>query len=421
MDRLLLLSSDDHAGAMPDTYRKYVEARFLDDFDAWVGIQTPRQEELARRRVQSSGDTARIRAEMMEDEERERFHWDLPFRLERLERDGIVGEVLFPDSIGTGLGVPFAGLFGDGNTFASELVAAGYAAHNRWQAENIDPSRQIGLAMIAYHDIDAAVREIQWARAAGLRGVLFYGIDPDYPPLHDAYFDPVWAACADAALPVHFHAGNGGMGALRATGARSGNGASEGVDRCIQVMDFPQFDRRPLVFMINGGVFDRHPGLRIVFAEQGALWARRSIRQNDWAWENLGFRDSNCRRRPSEYFPEHVFFAVSNPFSRSELDARHETGINQIMWGGDHPHFGSPWGVTTEWLRATFGACHVPEAEARVLLAENLVRLYGLDLPQLNAVADRVGPTVADALREPDAADLDHATIKVNLARPEDG
>jgi predicted TIM-barrel fold metal-dependent hydrolase len=419
MDRLLVFSSDDHAGALPDTYRKYIEARYLEAFDEWVANETPKQEALARRRAQSTGDTARIRAEMM-DEKRERFHWDLPFRLESLERDGIVGEVLFPDSIGTGLGVPFAGVFGDGKNYVPELVSAGYAAHNRWQAENIDASRQIGLAMLVCSDIDAAVREVKWAASVGLRGVLLYGVDPDLPPLHDGYFDPLWSACADAALPVHFHAGNGGVAALRATG-RSGDGVPEGVDRCIQVMDFPQFDRRPLTFMINGGVFDRHPGLRIVFAEVGAMWAARSIRQNDWAWENLGFRDSNSLRRPSEYYAEHVFFGVSNPFSRHELEARHETGINQLMWGSDHPHFGSPFGVTTAWLRATFGACHVPEAEARAMLGENLVALYGLDRAQLNKIAERVGPTVSDALREPDASDLELPVIKVSLARPEDG
>jgi predicted TIM-barrel fold metal-dependent hydrolase len=357
----------------------------------------------------------------MVDEDRVRFHWDLPFRIESLESEGIVGEVLFPDSIRS-LGMPFATYPGDGDPYAPELLAVGYAAQNRWQAENIDPSRQVGLAVISYHDIDAAVREVRWAASAGLRGVLAGGIDPEYPPLHDEYFDPLWAACADASLPVHFHSGNGGVGALRATGARSGNRPPQGVDlRCIQGMENPQFDRRPLTFMINGGVFDRHPGLRMVFAEQGALWAARSIRKNDWAWENLGFRDSNCKRRPSEYYAEHVFFGVSNPFSRFELEARHETGINQLMWGSDHPHFGSPWGVTTAWLRATFGACHVPEVEARAMLGENLVRLYGLDLAQLRKIAERVGPTVSDALREPDASDLELPVIKVNLARPEDG
>ena len=32
-----LISSDCHAGASHDTYRTYLEERYLDDFDAWRG------------------------------------------------------------------------------------------------------------------------------------------------------------------------------------------------------------------------------------------------------------------------------------------------------------------------------------------------------------------------------------------------
>ena len=36
-DHYTIISSDCHAGASHETYREYLEARYLDDFDAWRG------------------------------------------------------------------------------------------------------------------------------------------------------------------------------------------------------------------------------------------------------------------------------------------------------------------------------------------------------------------------------------------------
>ena len=38
------------------------------------------------------------------------------------------------------------------------------------------------------------------------------------------------------------------------------------------------FTRRPLWFMIFGGVFDRHPDLRVVVTENGVQWLPSLIR-----------------------------------------------------------------------------------------------------------------------------------------------
>src|SRR5262249_60858225 len=82
-------------------------------------------------------------------------------RIKELEADNVVGEVLFAD----GASVPFTGAFGLGEAIegeALELALAGQRSHNRWLAEFVDPSRQVGVAIVNYADAAAAVRAVRW-------------------------------------------------------------------------------------------------------------------------------------------------------------------------------------------------------------------------------------------------------------------
>ncbi len=78
-DRFVLISADGHAGGNHDQYRAYLEAKYLDDFDAWRGRYSNPFKDL-------TGGT------------RNR-NWDDERRLSELEQDGVVAEVLFPNTI----------------------------------------------------------------------------------------------------------------------------------------------------------------------------------------------------------------------------------------------------------------------------------------------------------------------------------
>ena len=61
------------------------------------------------------------------------------------------------------------------------------------------------------HDVDASVREIEWAKANGLTGgVLLPGAPPGsgVPPLYAPDYEPIWAACEDLGMPVNHHSGS---------------------------------------------------------------------------------------------------------------------------------------------------------------------------------------------------------------------
>jgi hypothetical protein len=149
--------------------------------------------------------------------------------------------------------------------------------------------------------------------------------------------------------------------------------------------------RRPLWFMILSGVFERHHGLRLVFAEQRAAWVVPTLRDLDSIYD---FRRAGLReiipRRPSEYFASNCYIGASF-MSRAECDDRDIIGVDRMMWGSDYPHMEGTWPYTAPSLRSTFAGVPLPEMKA--MLGLNAVQLYALDRDALDAVAARIGPT----------------------------
>jgi hypothetical protein len=100
---------------------------------------------------------------------------------------------------------------------------------------------------------------------------------------------------------------------------------------------------------------------------------------------------------PTEYWKRNCYLGVSL-LPRHEVRYRHALGVDRLMWGTDFPH---PEGAThhaLEALRATL--YDVPEQECRLMLAGVAGDVYGFDLQRLTAVAERVGPLVADVHHE---------------------
>ena len=130
------------------------------------------------------------------------------------EEDGIVGEVVFPNTV-----PPFFPSF---VLFAKPPTAeeyphrrAGVHAHNRWLVDWCGefPERRAGVGQIFLNDIDDAIEDITWIKEHGLRGgILLPNIAPDVKwvkPLYDPEYDRLWEVCQDLEIPVNVHCGTG--------------------------------------------------------------------------------------------------------------------------------------------------------------------------------------------------------------------
>src|SRR3954471_11042909 len=399
MDRYVVISSDCHAVGRPEDFRPYFETRHLDAYEDYCRAQEAAM--AAARKATEEGGRLFSKEAMEEFEDFDAVDeasvggtpglWDSRRRLKELEADGVVAEVLFPN------GAPF--MKGFGVTDATlELHTAGLHAYNRWLADFCAdvPGRRAGVALTQIYDIDVAVATIESAAAAGLKGVsvpiLFD--DPAAPALYHPRYEPLWAACAAAGMPVHIHGG---------PGPDYGVGGMLGI--MLYTTEVPLWPRRQFYFLVWNGALERHPGLQMVFTEGTCDWVPETVAYLDFLYDSKMFAQIRAElpMRPSDYWKRQCYVGTSS-MSRAETDLRHAIGVDRMMFGSDYPHLEGTWPRTLQWLQATIGG--IPEDEARMILGENAAGLYGFDLDALSALAASVGPTVDDLAVRVDAPSL---------------
>jgi len=201
------------------------------------------------------------------------------------------------------------------------------AAHNemlarRWLEHDTLGERFRGTIRVVPDDIEGSLKEIE--RWKDHPRMVQIGIPLQAHALYGKpQFWPLWEAAADAGLPV-------------ATHVEVGNGVEHAPTPSGVPRTYPQYATfmpmnylYHLMNMIAEGVFEKFPGLRMVFADGAAdlltpiIWrmdtfGRPHLEQTPWAPEI-----------PSDYLPGHVYF------------------IHGGMDGpGDEPYAG-------EWLRMT--------------------------------------------------------------------
>ena len=335
-------------------------------------------------------------------------------RLAYLEEQGIHAEVVFPGPVLAG-GLSPAMYLGGHSSNHLEVVWPALRAYNRWLAEfcAAAPGRRTGCIPIDLHDMDRAVDEVAWARENGLHGGIMLpamSLRNGLPGYADDYYEPLWSACEDHDIVVNLHTGASGT----ATDAKQLYDAKHG--GYLGLYEVFVFTRRPLWFLIFGGVFDRHPRLKVVVTENGVQWLPSLVRDMESFFDTHGGAPvrSYLKMRPAEYVDRHVFLGGSL-MKRSEAEMREEIGVDRLMWGADYPHLEGAAPVHRLVLRQVFGG--MPERDLRRILGGNAVRVFGFDGAQLQAVADRVGPTVADLSTTVSMEEIPK-TFSWSLARP---
>lgn len=385
MDRYLVISSDCHAGLPPEKYRDYVDPQYREVFDAALPIQLERTREMGKKFLIDE-----INAQWRRGRERALSGaWDHEERTRVLDADGIAGEVIFPDGITEMNMPPFgAGLSLPTEHVVPELQWAGARAHNRWLAEfcQMAPERRAGVAIVPMlWDVDAAVREVRWAREHGLRGILIPSMWGKLSAYHDPKYDPVWAACQELDTVVHLHSGAAPMDDYAEHPGMMG----------IYISEVCWWAARPLWFLIWGGVFERHPALKLAITESTTIWVPETLRLLDFRYEEthyaakLGDYRSHLSRKPSEYFHRNVYLGASC-MPRREVELRHQIGLANLMWGSDYPHPEGSWPTTRAQLQEAFRG--VPEDELGAILGGNAARVYGFDTEKLAPLVARIGP-----------------------------
>src|SRR5207245_3616438 len=137
-----------------------------------------------------------------------------------------------------------------------------------------------GFGVLPVGGVDEAIAALRRAKQRGLVRAM---IPPalrtrnlDHPDL-----DPLYAAAVDLEMPLGVH------------GAPGLHLPKIGIDRFtnyIQVhcVSFPFDQMSAMTALVSGGVFDRHPRLRVAFLEAGVGWVPYFVDRMHEHWENRG-------------------------------------------------------------------------------------------------------------------------------------
>jgi uncharacterized protein len=286
--------------------------------------------------------------------------WDPTARLAEQDRDGVSAEILYP-SVGMLLcNHPDAG-----------YKKACFDAYNLWitDFQRGAPDRLIGLGQTALRSVAEGIDDLAHIAELGLRGAMLPGFpaSDDEGDFDDPRWDPLWRAAIDLDLPLSFHilTSNDNLASPQYRGPKMNSflGIIRGCQDIIGTLVF-------------GGVFERHPDLRVVCVEADAGWVPHWMYRADHAFKrhrNWLTADA-LSRLPSEYVRENVYVTFQDDwvaFRVAEL-----CNSKRLMWASDHPHSDATW-PNSQAVVAEHTADLAPEMRDDILW-RNCARLYGL-------------------------------------------
>jgi predicted TIM-barrel fold metal-dependent hydrolase len=369
----VVVTGDTHAGASVEAYRAYLDPTYRADFDAWrAAYRNPSKQHIGGKKTKN---------------------WDSAERRADLESDGVVAEVIFPNTVPPFYDTAFH-VSPPPRPEQYERWRAGTRAHNRWLAEFCaeEPARRAGIGLIHLNDVDDAVEDVRWIAEHGLRGGVLLPLpspsDVHLRPLTSPDYDRLWAVIQDCDLVVNQHSGQGSPH----------YGSDPGAD-ALWVLEMPFFVQRGFCQLILGGVFERFPKLRYILTESGCAWAPGLLRRMDGIHMGMKAgmmgevdysRSKILAEPPSFYARRNCWYGASFP-SPQDVAGRSVVGLDRVLWGNDYPHYEGCYPYSRENMRLAFS--DVDPKEVRMMLGENAAKLYGFDLERLRPDAERIGIT----------------------------
>ena len=188
--------------------------------------------------------------------------------------------------------------------------------------------------------------------------------------LGDPLHDPVWAALAEAGVPVGFHLSDSGY--LQIAGMWGGRSTFEGFggsEPLEQILTDDRAIHDTMASMIAHGVFTRHPQLKAVSIENGSYFVHRLVKRLKKA--------ANSHPKlfpvdPVEQLRNNVWIA---PYYEDDLhDLASVIGIDKILFGSDWPHgegLENPVSFTEELVGFS-------DADVRKVMRDNALDLLGV-------------------------------------------
>ena len=226
------------------------------------------------------------------------------------------------------------------------------------------PTRFAGLAAVAPQSPDAAARELERTKAAGLKGFLInsntHGEYLDAPK-----FAPIFEAAQALDMPLYLHPREPGPDSV---------GPYLDYGLYFAGWGFAAETALHAMRLIMSGLFDRYPKVRVVLGHMGEglpFWLDRI--DNRYKVQLLAGVNKPLKRLPSDYVRQNFDITTSGMMSGPPLRLAIDTlGIDKIQFAGDYPYEDVHAGV------AFLESAKITPDERRAIFETNAVRYWKL-------------------------------------------
>jgi uncharacterized protein len=375
-----IISADSHITEAPNTYLDYIDPKFVDVAPRLVETEDKGDIYVIEgmKRTIPMGLVAAAGQDPEELNTRARYAdlhksgYDANYRIADQNRDGVSAEVIYP-SVGMVLC----------NHPDFDYKKAAMDAYNRWIAEycSVDPVRLLAIGQTAMRSPEEGIRDLEKMKAMGMRGVMMPG-EPQVEDYDAPVYAEFWDACADLAMVPSFHILTSSSDSLtRTRGPKMNN-----------FLSIIRGNQDIMGMFVLGGVFERHPRLKVVCVEADAGWAPHFMYRMDHAYQrHRKWLTANISRTPSEYFREHIYMTFQDDW----VAFRNVDQVNwrRLCWANDFPHSDSTW----PWSQALLDeqTLQLTDEQTRAILCDNTAELYGIDVSTLPVGGDALAGTAA--------------------------
>lgn len=246
-------------------------------------------------------------------------------------------------------------------------------AYNEWAADfcRHNPSRLVAVGVLPLLDDDngqASIRSLHAAQKLGLKTVFLPQKNAGIP-LHHPQAEPFWTVAEESGMPISVHIHTNPFMRVMPPEYLKIPGSRELMPTTATLCMAEH-----LTLLIFGGVFMRHPKLRVVLAEGGIGWIPSVLERMDHVFKvHRPYMGSPITELPSETFKRQCYATFQD--DRAGIRLRDMMGVDGLMWASDYPHTDTTWPESKQVIDKTFEG--VPEAEKRKMVCDNAVRLYG--------------------------------------------
>ena len=215
-----------------------------------------------------------------------------------------------------------------------------------------------GLATVPIQDGTMAAKELEYAvNELGMLGTMV-SADPVGHDLSQDSFEPLWEAAESLGVPVVLHPATHGFG-----GNITPNYLTFSLGRTLDTTI-------TAAKLILGGLFDRHPRLKMVLVHGGGFLPYQAARIDSGYRTGSGRPVELKRDKPSDYLSM-LYYDTVNMSPDSIRMMRNIAGAEHIMLGSDYVFSGTP-----EWLTEPVKQAGLEPGEFQLICCGSARRLF---------------------------------------------